>query len=340
MNSKISIIIPIYNSEKFLVRCLDSILNQLYNDFEVILIDDGSKDHSLEICQRYSLLDARFKVYSKENGGVSSARNFGLSKAVGSYIVFIDSDDYIAPLFLKSYIDCLSIKQTDIICQGYINDFEDKMINRFLKKAEYSKKDISEGIYELELNENLSSVWNKIFRLDIIKKNNLRFSEKISMGEDKIFVLSYMQFASSISILDSYYYFYNRNHENSLSNKHHPYDKLKWFIETEYNLFNSILKRSPSDKLLAAANGRYVSFNKFILLWMYNPKANVTNTVIKNQIKLVEKFYKSNIIDKVFEREVPFILGKLIYFEFIMRLLMRLKYLFPKIFSIFKYRRT
>ena len=104
MNSKISIIIPIYNSEKFLVRCLDSILNQLYNDFEVILIDDGSKDHSLEICQRYSLLDARFKVYSKENGGVSSARNFGLSKAVGSYIVFIDSDDYIAPLFLKSYI--------------------------------------------------------------------------------------------------------------------------------------------------------------------------------------------------------------------------------------------
>jgi glycosyltransferase involved in cell wall biosynthesis len=337
MNTKISLIIPIYNSEKFLVRCLDSILSQLYNDFEVILINDGSTDHSFEICKRYTLLDARFKVYSKENGGVSSARNFGLYKAVGSYVVFVDSDDYLAPLFLKSYMDSLTLKQTDIICQGYVNVFDDKLINRVLKKADYTYSDISEGIYELELNECLSSVWNKIFRLDIIEKNNLSFSENINMGEDKLFVLSYMQFASSLSVLDSCYYFYYRAQECTLSNKHHPYDKLKWFIETEYNLFNSILKKCPSKRLLEAANGRYVSFNKFILLWMYDPKVNVSNTVIKSQIRLIEKFYENNSTDKVFEREVPHIIALLINYKFIIRLLIRIKYFFPKNFSFFKH---
>ena len=340
MHTKISLIIPIYNSEKFLVRCLDSILSQLYNDFEVILINDGSIDHSFEICKRYTLLDARFKVFSKENGGVSSARNFGLSKALGNYVVFIDSDDYLAPLFLKCYMDRLSLKHTDIICQGYVNDFGYKLVNRILKTEDYTNSDISKGIYELELNECLSSVWNKIFRIDIIKENNIRFTENISMGEDKLFVLAYMQFVSSLSVLDSCYYFYYRAQENSLSNRHRPYDELKWFIETEFDLFKIILKRFPSERLLAAVNGRYVSFNKFILLWMYNPKAKVSNAVIKNQLKLIHEFYKNNSTDKLFEREVPFIVDILINCTSIVRLMMRIKNLFAQNYSIFNYKRV
>ena len=100
---KISVIIPVYNTEKFLHRCIDSILTQTYTDFELLLIDDGSKDSSGSICDEYAEKDSRVRVFHKENGGVSSARNLGLDNAWGEWITFVDSDDYIEENFLKSF---------------------------------------------------------------------------------------------------------------------------------------------------------------------------------------------------------------------------------------------
>lgn len=101
-NPKISVIVPVYNVEKYLRKCVDSILSQTFTDFELLLIDDGSKDHSGEICDEYALQDDRVKVFHKENGGVSSARNLGIDVAKGEWITFVDADDYIAENLLQS----------------------------------------------------------------------------------------------------------------------------------------------------------------------------------------------------------------------------------------------
>lgn len=116
---QISIIIPIYNAEKTLNRCLDSIKQQIFNDFEVLLIDDGSKDSSLTICKSYASKDSRFRVFEKENGGASSARNIGLNNAKGEYIAFCDSDDYVEPDWLIQFINGMS--HADIVISFFIN---------------------------------------------------------------------------------------------------------------------------------------------------------------------------------------------------------------------------
>ena len=102
---KISVIVPVYNAEKYLHRCIDSILSQTFTDFELLLIDDGSKDGSGAICDEYAAKDNRVRVFHKENGGVSSARNLGLDNACGEWVTFVDADDYVRPSYLATYIE-------------------------------------------------------------------------------------------------------------------------------------------------------------------------------------------------------------------------------------------
>ena len=130
---KISIIIPIYNSEKYLTHCLDSILKQTYQDFEVILVNDGSTDNSAKICDNYTITDARFKVIHKQNQGVSIARNTGISYAKGEYISFIDSDDWIENDYLKNMIN-VADSSSDIIISGAICDYTDKQSKKLSVK--------------------------------------------------------------------------------------------------------------------------------------------------------------------------------------------------------------
>ena len=122
MNPKISVIVPVYNEEKYLRRCIDSILAQTFTDFELLLIDDGSKDKSGEICDEYAEKDLRVRAFHKLNGGVSSARNIGLDKARGEWICFVDSDDYVNNIFLEKW----QLQSTvDLIIQGYWNVVND-----------------------------------------------------------------------------------------------------------------------------------------------------------------------------------------------------------------------
>lgn len=114
---KVSIIVPVYNVEKYLHRCVDSILLQTFTDFELLLIDDGSTDKSVDICDKYALKDSRIRVFHKKNGGVSSARNLGIKKSSGVYILFVDSDDYLSPSHLNNYIKYIG--NYEIVYQGY-----------------------------------------------------------------------------------------------------------------------------------------------------------------------------------------------------------------------------
>ena len=194
----ISIIIPVYNTEKYLRRCLDIIVAQTYKDFECILVDDGSTDGSDKICDEYAAKDNRFKVFHKKNGGVSSARNIGIAHANGEWLYFCDSDDKLHDT--ESLTDLLKLaSEADLAVGSYIapddngNDVTDTLesIKPFVGILS-GKEYISEHI-EPKLNIGyIGFLWNKLFRRDIIVKNQLHFDPDIKYAEDLLFITQYV----------------------------------------------------------------------------------------------------------------------------------------------------
>ena len=192
LNPEISIIVPVYNAEAYLPKCIDSILKQSFQDFEILLINDGSTDKSCEICDEYALKDKRIFVYQKNNGGVSSARNLGLSKAIGKWVYFVDSDDTL-------FDDCLETllmhTSDDIDCSvgGYMDIYENKAVGvstEIIKRWNYKTAllDFYKPVY-FRFNGYL---WNRLFRHSIIKENNIYFHENIYFKEDGLFIVEFI----------------------------------------------------------------------------------------------------------------------------------------------------
>lgn len=188
----ISIIVPIYNAEQYLHRCIDSILAQSYTDFELLLIDDGSKDSSGAICDEYASRDTRVHVFHKENGGVSSARNLGLYNAKGEWITFIDSDDWVKSEFLEKLIDS---GDADLIVGGSIRTSGRK---EQLLDIRYDKNTIPDFLNQYLDNLLLLAPWGKLLRRTIITENHIRFDEHTRFGEDTLFVYQYLGCCDSI----------------------------------------------------------------------------------------------------------------------------------------------
>ena len=169
INPKISIIVPVYNAEKYLNECVDSILNQDFTDFELLLVNDGSKDNSGHLCDKYAHKDNRVRVFHKENGGVSSARNLGLDNAIGEYIVFIDSDDYVDVNYLSIL---MSVGESDLVVTGYEGfGYKIDTYSFSFENTKYSGWQIS-----ICLSQYMNSIpfrvpWDKRYKTDIIKKN-------------------------------------------------------------------------------------------------------------------------------------------------------------------------
>lgn len=191
----ISIIIPAYNASATLRRCLDSIINQSYKDFEVIVVDDGSTDETYSIMESYAKTDNRFILIRKSNGGVSSARNCALYKAKGEYIAFCDTDDEVNPHWLKDFID--NINGVDIVVQDLMNVDSNgncNIPNLHLNYGPVSCEELLIKIHEVGL---IGYLFTKLFRHDIISKNNLKFREDIHCREDEVFFLQYMEHAKT-----------------------------------------------------------------------------------------------------------------------------------------------
>lgn len=203
---KISVIVPVYNVEQYLPRCIDSILDQTFTDFELLLIDDGSKDKSGEICDNYAKKDSRIRVFHKENGGVSSARNLGLDNVWGNYIVFIDADDHLYQqdtfnLPFQTF-ECESI---DIIEMPYSN-------NGTFKKRHTHKIIGKQNIDKYYANHIHNEVWGRIYAKRVI--NGTRFITSIKIGEDITFFLSLYRRIKSLYISDKGGYLYERNEQS------------------------------------------------------------------------------------------------------------------------------
>lgn len=208
MQPKISVIVPVYKAEKYLHRCVDSILAQTFTDFELILVNDGSPDNSGAICDEYAQKDSRVCVFHKENGGVSSARNLGLDNAQGEYITFCDADDYVTPDWLMAYSDSM-LHNTDLAIQGYnIIDCDKRIIRHLPSQKGNSIEAKHELIISLICQGMYGYLWIKLFRRQIIEENNIRFDIKSAFREDEQFFSKYLEYTTTFCCIDKENYFY------------------------------------------------------------------------------------------------------------------------------------
>ena len=225
-DSLISIVIPIYNAEKYLEECLNSIKNQTYKNIEVIMVNDGSKDDSETICKRFSEDDARFRYFTKVNGGVSSARNLGLDNVKGDYITFIDADDWIAEKHLELLINSIKKTNSDIGVSSYkeFNNKDTYYIRVYTKQEknllnfEKMNRDEFLTLFPKLMSTNVcfNNAVSKLFRKDLVK--NLRFDTSIKYGEDLDFYFRLYMNVDSISYVDELTYVYRIHGDSTTSN--------------------------------------------------------------------------------------------------------------------------
>ena len=240
MDVKVSVIVPVYNVEKYLDRCLDSIINQTLNEIEIILVDDGSTDSSGEKCDEYKKKDLRIKVIHKKNKGLGYARNSGLKVATGKYIAFVDSDDYIDKRMFESLYRYAEDNKCEMaLCYGNkrVNEKGEECDSQGIKSARvYEGKEIKEklllDIIGSKPDDKVDaiigvSVWKGIYLRQIFEKNNIKFcSERVFISEDAIFQLDFIPHINrAIVIPESYYYYYMNLSSLSLVYKKDRFDK-------------------------------------------------------------------------------------------------------------------
>lgn len=236
----VSIVIPIYNVEKYLRNCIDSIMNQQFQDFELILVNDGSIDSSLEICREYEEKDKRIKLINKKNGGLSSARNAGLGIAKGKYISFIDPDDSINEEYFNVFVNEAEVNNCDIVVSGYktvpnnIEIIPSYKLNTVLKGTDFILS--SDNVHS---KNELCFVWRYFYKLELIKQNRILFNEKIYIGEDVAFNIQLLVKAERVMAISKILYLYTINNPNSLMrNDYKP--NLESSLVEQYNIRKDI----------------------------------------------------------------------------------------------------
>lgn len=246
--NKICIIIPIYNVEKYLPQCLDSVLEQTYQNLEIILVNDGSTDSCGEICDGYANKDSRIKVIHKENGGLSDARNAGIKIATGEFIAFIDSDDWISPNFCEILLKTALQNKAEIVECGFAK-FENESEINLEKSSEKNEKFVynTEEAVELLMKENLKQMaCNKLFKRDIIK--NI-FFEKNRKHEDEFWTYQIFGNANQIVKINKVLYFY-RQHSQSIMGINYNISRLDGLLALEERI-DYVAKNFPDLKNLA-----------------------------------------------------------------------------------------
>lgn len=223
IQDKISIIVPVYNAENTIERCIKSIVECMNTDIEIILVDDCSKDNSVNICKKLKNDYSFIKLYQNlENKGVSYTRNVGLKNASGDYILFIDSDDYVENNYINTFMECLLKYPKSFIVCGYINDdmkYNQTKTNIVLSENQFEIGDIKDLLVKLFNHNLLQQLWNKVFIKEIIDRNNIAFDETINVGEDFKFILDYLKYSNELCklvMINKPLYHYMRDQSDSL----------------------------------------------------------------------------------------------------------------------------
>jgi glycosyltransferase involved in cell wall biosynthesis len=211
-NPLFSVIVPVYNDEKNIPRCLDSILSQTYKDFELLLIDDGSTDNCPALCDKYASIDIRIHVFHKKNEGTSKTRQVGLDNASGDYILFVDSDDWIEHSLLMAVMQKLAEDRVDIILMDFLKE-DTKGNEKNIHQEPYALD--TETVIRMMLEQKLSScLWTSVIKRDLHPKNKIIFPEGINYGEDSLFIIELLFNNPKIGYLCGAYYHHTYNHNS------------------------------------------------------------------------------------------------------------------------------
>ena len=217
---KYSVIIPVYNAEKTLRRCLDSLSTQSFSDAEFLLIDDGSADNSAAICREYAVRDSRFRLISKENGGVSTARNLGLEMARGTFILFVDSDDHVQPDYLRRLEELDGEGRYDYLLFSY-DRFNGDLVNELVlpEFASCTEAEYASVLGWAYRTKHINAPWNKRYRSSILREHGLRFHTALPIAEDTLFNLNYLLYIRSYRSCGAKLYNVSLENPASLSRK-------------------------------------------------------------------------------------------------------------------------
>lgn len=299
-NNKVSIIVPVYNTSDYLTRCLDSILSQTYSNWELIIIDDGSKDNSLNICNEYASKNKQITVLSQVNSGVSSARNRGIEVSTGEFITFIDSDDWISPDYLEMLINKQQETNSDIVVGNLsiVDEEINKSIpfpseNLLLTREEFLK--LFGKLYSETL---ISGPCVKLYSSDIIKNHSIQFDPNRNLGEDLIFNLEYLTFCNRLCFFSQVIYFYRSVYNFSLS---HKFNLNK--TEIQYALYKNVLEFCKKQGCLDVTNQKYIntSFFRQTYIQMQNIILSDLKTKEKKQyiLTIIDRFLPNSLLNQI-----------------------------------------
>jgi glycosyltransferase involved in cell wall biosynthesis len=299
----ISIIIPVYNVEEYLSKCIESVLIQDYINIELLLINDGSTDASGIICDKYSLLDNRIKVFHQRNKGVSSARNVGIDNATGIYICFIDSDDWVE----KDYISSLTKEvnsTTDLIIGGLLKFKDNKgfFSGNSFKEIVFNNNDIYKAFTEIEL-YNYGGPTSKLYRLSIIRNHNIKFNPHMNYAEDFHFLLRYLLYVRSLKFISSQSYYYRISNNASLSKQIGSFDKERFVFIKIKDCLDQIYK-----KFKFPINEGAIFYGRSLMTYILRIVNSIYNNNLtrKNRLALLKSVYKDyysiiSLISKVYQ---------------------------------------
>ena len=277
----VSVIVPVYNREKHIVRCVNSILRQTFEDIEVILVDDGSTDASLPLISKIAEDNPCVKVLSQKNSGVSMARNNGLRMAHGKYVSFVDADDYIGSYMLEKMVN--GLEDAELSVCNFVHDDTDRLICPMKSEARILNHDMS--IADTFLNGELGhemvySVCNKMYHRDIIEKFNIQFDPKIAIGEDMLFTLQYLLHCNTIHFINEGFYHYCLNTSSAINSANRNY-------LLDYN------------NTICALLGKYSSYvsKEATALWAFGALRLILNTpfVVCLNYRTWRKYYKDHL---------------------------------------------
>lgn len=292
-----SIIIPVYNCEKYLEKCINSILNQTYKKFELILIDDGSTDNSAVICDNYSKKNKKIKVIHKKNTGVSDSRNIGIKLAIGKYVCFFDSDDYVEADFLEYALKMFDKYNMELLNTGFFSEvqIDEKSSYDLIKvgrKNYRSENEIKKDLVYLWDNHMLYNVWNKVYLLSIIKKNNIKFPN-YNFGEDMEFNKCYLSNISKFYNSDRCFYHYIKERKDSITAKYNS--NLFDIRVKEYYEFNKYFEENGFDE------EEYIEFSsRRFIERVLGCVENIcgSNLSVKQKKKEINKIINHNLTNK------------------------------------------
>lgn len=293
---KVTIIVAVYNIDKYIDECINSICKQSYKNLEIILVDDGSTDRSAEICDKWCEKDKRIRVVHKKNGGVSTTRNVGIKEASGELVVFVDGDDWLereaVSVLVSNYEDGV------LIAAGYYIDNQQEtqlVVKERKSKNVVGGKEIVVSLFEKGL---FSSIWNKIYNLNVIRNNNIAFNENMSLGEDILFNLSYLSATKGkIRNVDKVLYHYVRRDIESLDNKY-----CEGFEKIQKEIYESFFEYLGEDMQKSE------HWAKIQLLY-FNALIVAIDNVYVNRYRFTRKQYKAIKRKRIFNEDIEALLN-------------------------------